>query len=125
MKIINTDTQTFGPFHTVEELPDRYRCNSELDLQYDVIGPSSVDDAPEGVLLQSDSEKIETLKLKIKDIEDSSPVTLRAQREQALVIREIIRQATGEYPDTYGFNKAVELETEIAAFRAQISALGG
>jgi hypothetical protein len=69
--------------------------------------------------------QIASLKERISEIEGENPVTLRGQRELSLLIREMIKQVVGEYPNNYGFNKAVEIETQVASLRSQIQTLGG
>jgi len=102
----------------VEELPSDFTLNrysyiaGELQLS--------------AAAIEADNQRqIENLKNEIVQIEISTPITLRAQREQVLIIRELIKQVTGSYPNTVGFNKAVNLEAQIAAIRAQLLDLGG
>lgn len=63
---------------------------------------------------------VESLKNKITQIESDHPFTPRLQREQALIIREIIKQLTGSYPQSVGFDRVKEIDDEIKMLRAQI-----
>jgi len=47
MKKITTQSGVFGPFHSIDELPDRYRCDS-IDLPFTVVGSGVIADAQAG-----------------------------------------------------------------------------
>jgi hypothetical protein len=44
MKALTTPTANFGPFHTIEILEDRYRCDN-TDLPFIVVGQGQIVDA--------------------------------------------------------------------------------
>jgi hypothetical protein len=44
MKALTTPSGNFGPFHSVETLSDRYRCDN-TDLPFTVVGQGSIVDA--------------------------------------------------------------------------------
>jgi hypothetical protein len=44
MKALKTTTANYGPFATIEVLPDRYRCDN-TDLPFSVVGQGDVVDA--------------------------------------------------------------------------------
>ena len=41
----------FGTFNTVVTLSDLYKCDNSLEIQFDVIGPSTVSDMPEDYVI--------------------------------------------------------------------------
>lgn len=45
MKALTTPSGNFGPYNTVEELPDRYRCNGTIDLPFTVVGQGEIVEA--------------------------------------------------------------------------------
>jgi len=47
MKKVTTPNGVFGPYQTVEVLPDRYRCDG-ADLPFTVVGQGTVSDAHPG-----------------------------------------------------------------------------
>jgi len=79
MKLIQTATEEFGPFHTVEVLSDRYRCNGDLDIQFDVIGDSQVVDAPDGYAPPLPPPTREELKAKRQEIVDAITVEVNGK----------------------------------------------
>lgn len=79
MKLIQTATETFGQFHTVEVLDDRYRCNGDLDIQFDVIGDSQLVDAPEGYAIPLPPPTRDELKAKRQEIVDAITVEVNGK----------------------------------------------
>jgi len=45
MKAITTPSGNFGPYDTIEVLPDRYRCNGNTDLPFAVVGTGEIVEA--------------------------------------------------------------------------------
>ena len=58
MMKVTSEKGTFGPFHTVETLEDRYRVNGGADLPFVVIGPAEI-----GEWTQADSEALQAAQL--------------------------------------------------------------
>lgn len=45
MKSLTTPTGNFGPYDFIEVLPDRYRCNGNIDLPFSVVGQGAIVEA--------------------------------------------------------------------------------
>lgn len=61
-----------------------------------------------------------SIKTQIAAIESSAPITARLQREQALIIRELIKKVTGAYPTSKAFTEAASMDAQIIALRSQL-----
>jgi len=121
MKLIQTATETFGPFHTVEVLSDRYRCNGDLDIQFDVIGDSQLVDAPDGYAIQLPPPTRDELKAQRQAVVDAITVTVNgkifdgdeiSQGRMARALR--VADITGQTSCTWVLhdNSAVEVTKE-------------
>jgi len=74
MKVIKIPSCNFGPYDTIEVLPDRYRCNGNTDLPFSVVGQVEVVDADtiQWPVIQADvSEKRSQLWTEIKTVRDT------------------------------------------------------
>lgn len=72
----------------------------------------------DAAIAADEADRVAAIKAQIAALEAGNPITARAQREQALVIMEIIKQVTGEYPSAPGFVRAKEVDDQIIALRA-------
>lgn len=45
MKALTTPTGNYGPYNTIEDLEDRYRCNGNTDLPFSVVGTGEIVEA--------------------------------------------------------------------------------
>lgn len=99
----------FGPFVDPKDAVFGSTINEDGTFNAPVVAPED-----------EEAKRVAAIKDVIAAIEASAPITPRLQREEVLIIRELIKAVSGSYPDTVGFNKAVAMEAEIVALRAQL-----
>lgn len=122
MKALVTATGRFGPFFSIETLPDRYRCDG-VDYQFDVIGPATIDaNAP-----APDAPALTRAQLKIKRAEAVANIKVTTQagntfdgdeESQGRMTRAIIALSTGLAPSV---NWVLADNSVIAATAAELT----
>lgn len=104
---LTSATQVFGPFKTVEVLDDRYRCDGDLELLFNVVGQCSQSEWTDAF---PDRRNAEQLAIEVRDerdqrLADTDWVVIKHLELNQNIpgVWEVYRQALRDIPEQAGF----------------------
>ncbi len=95
------------------DLPDDFIC-ANYQWSAGTLIPSQL------ALAALERTRVAGINARIAELEAQNPFTPTVLRQEALIIRELIKTVQGSYPNTVGFNLAKQIDDQINALRAQI-----